>query len=508
MLILKTFKLPLFWKFSIAIAATVILFGSLNLWFIRNQVYRTFENQIVKHGLSIAIGVAEQSVDAILFDDIAFINQLINRTKSINPDVNYIFIIGTDNRIIAHTFQDNVPYKILEVNHLKKNERYNIVSIIDKNNKHVKIRDIAAPILAKQVGIVRVGISEEAFLKEMKSIGLLFAIMVIIFLVLGILGAFVLSFVITNPIKLINNKATTVNLDSNHFERDGDITGTYLLSKRLKNLFNLTDEIDVLQKTFDEMLQRINAAYKDLKNANESLSQSEKMASVGTLAAGLAHEINNPLAGIRNCIRRIESNPDNIRQNSEYISMMSDALNKIEGVVEGMLRFSRKQELVFISVDIHSLIDNSLSLVKFELEKSKINLNRFYVEKPINTYASSNHLEQVFVNVLLNSIDSINENKQITPELKGTIAVKTNLLNKMLYIVISDNGTGVPENMVNSIFDPFFTLKKIKQGTGLGLAVSYNIIKSHNGQIMGANNSDGGFSVVIILPIIDSIQNA
>jgi len=394
------------------------------------------------------------------------------------------------------------------VNHLKKNERYNIVSIIDKNNKHVKIRDIAAPILAKQVGIVRVGISEEAFLKEMKSIGLLFAIMVIIFLVLGILGAFVLSFVITNPIKLINNKATTVNLDSNHFERDGDITGTYLLSKRLKNLFNLTDEIDVLQKTFDEMLQRINAAYKDLKNANESLSQSEKMASVGTLAAGLAHEINNPLAGIRNCIRRIESNPDNIRQNSEYISMMSDALNKIEGVVEGMLRFSRKQELVFISVDIHSLIDNSLSLVKFELEKSKINLNRFYVEKPINTYASSNHLEQVFVNVLLNSIDSINENKQITPELKGTIAVKTNLLNKMLYIVISDNGTGVPENMVNSIFDPFFTLKKIKQGTGLGLAVSYNIIKSHNGQIMGANNSDGGFSVVIILPIIDSIQNA
>ncbi len=180
--------------------------------------------------------------------------------------------------------------------------------------------------------------------------------------------------------------------------------------------------------------------------------------------------------------------------------MMSEALEKIEKVVEGMLNFSRKQELKFNQVEIKQLINNSISLVNYQLEKSRVELIKKYDDKPITISASPNHLEQVFVNILLNSIDAINEQKQAEPEIPGVISI--NIINgeEEINIEFTDNGIGVPADKVASIFDPFFTLKKIKQGTGLGLAVSYNIINSHNGHIVGWNNGEGGFTVFISLP--------
>ena len=326
--------------------------------------------------------------------------------------------------------------------------------------------------------------------------------MVLFFLVLGIIAALVLSYIITSPVKAISSYASQVDFNSFDHESKNELLLEDELSVKLKNLFNLTDEIDILGITFNQMIDRLQSAYRELKEAQESLSQTEKMASVGTLAAGLAHEINIPLAGIRSCIRRINDKPENIRQNAEYISMMSEALGKIEKVVEGMLNFSRKQELVFTKTNVGNLIENSTTLIKFQLEKSQIILMQNASEQSVSINASPNHLEQVFVNVLLNSIDAINERKQIEPNLRGEISIKINQNIDEICIEFTDNGIGVPVDKVASIFDPFFTLKKIKQGTGLGLAVSYNIISSHNGQIIGRNEPLGGFTVSITLPLM------
>lgn len=496
----KTKQLPLFWKFSIAIASTVVLFGSLNLLFIRNQVYNTFENQIEKHGISVARGVAERAVEPILYDDWAALSQLIGQTKLINPDISYIFIVDHNNKLLAHTFSDYIPSGLVDVNPIPEGEDKAILILKDQQNPKLIIRDIAIPILDKQIGTVRIGMHEGAFLREIRRITALFLGMVIFFLLLGIGAALILSYIITSPVKAISSYASTVDLDSFNHEAIDPIIIHSELSVKLKNLFNLTDEIDVLGKTFNDMLLRLQLTYRELKNAQESLMQSEKMASVGTLTAGLAHEINNPLAGIRNCIRRIEQNPENIKQNAEYISMMSEALQKIENVVEGMLNFSRKQELVFTEVDLNQLIENSTNLVKFQLEQSKVKLVKDTGIEPLQLYASQNHLEQVFVNILLNSIDAINEAKQANPQLNGTISVRAFYTDDEVFIEFSDNGIGVPDEKVASIFDPFFTLKKIKQGTGLGLAVSYNIINSHNGHITGWNEASGGFTISINLP--------
>lgn len=497
---MKRVQLPLFWKFSIAIASTVLLFGSLNLLFIRNQVYKTFENQIEKHGISIAKSIAERAVEPILYDDPSALNKLLAQTKSVNTDVKYIIILDHNHQLIAHTYQEYIPRYLIGVNPVPIGKDISIRILKDPTDKNCVVRDIAIPILGHQIGIVRVGMCEREFQNEIRGITKLFLSMVLVFLLLGIAAALVLSYIITSPVKAISTYASQVDFSSFNHENTSNISLEDELSVRLKNLFNLTDEIDVLGTTFNEMLMRLQSAYRELKSTQESLSQTEKMASVGTLTAGLAHEINNPLAGIRNCIRRIEDKPDNLKQNKEYIAMMSEALQKIEKVVEGMLNFSRKQELAFTPVPISQLISNTISLVKYQLEKSNIKINYKGFENDIVLNVSPNHLEQVFLNILLNSIDAINEQKGIDSSFVGAIKISLTENENAAIIQFTDNGVGVPPDKVAAIFDPFFTLKKIKQGTGLGLAVSYNIISSHNGHITGWNELSGGFTISISLP--------
>ncbi len=497
---MKRVQLPLFWKFSIAIAATVLLFGSLNLLFIRNQVYKTFENQIEKHGISIAKGIAERAVEPILYDDLSALSKLVTQTKSVNTDVRYIFITDNNNQIIAHTFQEYVPRFIMDVNKISPEQEIGVQILKDPRDKSWVVRDIASPILSHQIGVVRVGMCEREFQNEIRGIAKLFLSMVMMFLLLGIVAAFMLSYIITSPVKAISTYASQVDFDTFSHEKANRIPLENKLSVRLKNLFDLTDEIDVLSTTFNEMLSRLQNAYRELKSTQESLSQTEKMASVGTLTAGLAHEINNPLAGIRNCIRRIEDKPDNLKQNKEYIAMMSEALQKIEKVVDGMLNFSRKQELAFTSAEINQLISNTISLVKYQLEKSEIELELIGFDKTITINASPNHLEQVFLNIMLNSIDAVCEGRENDIYLQGKIIIRISESVNAATIDFTDNGIGVPHDKVAAIFDPFFTYKKIKQGTGLGLAVSYNIISSHNGHITGWNEPTGGFTISITLP--------
>ncbi len=497
---MKKVQLPLFWKFSIAIASTVLLFGSLNLLFIRNQVYKTFEKQIEKHGISIAKSIAERAVDPILYDDFSALNKLLSQTKSVNTDVKYIIVLNHRHKLLAHTYREHIPRHLLDINTVKPENDISIQILKDPVDRSCVVRDIAIPILGHQIGTVRVGMCEREFQNEIQGITKLFLSMVLVFLTMGIAAALLLSYIITSPVKAISMHASQVDFNTFSHEDTSTITLKDELSVRLKNVFSLTDEIDVLGSTFNDMLTRLQSAYRELRSTQESLSQTEKMASVGTLTAGLAHEINNPLAGIRNCIRRIENKPENLKQNKEYIAMMSEALQKIEKVVEGMLNFSRKQELAFAHLEINRLIKNSIALVKYQLQKAKISLDYDGFEKNIILNASPNHLEQVFLNILLNSIDAISERQENESTFNGKITIRITDDINTATIAFTDNGIGVPPDKVAAIFDPFFTLKKIKQGTGLGLAVSYNIISSHNGQITGWNEPAGGFTISITLP--------
>jgi signal transduction histidine kinase len=500
-------KLPLFWKFAIAISLTVLLFGTLNLLFIRHQVYRTFEAQIERNGLSIASITAEQITDHLLYNEIAALNNHLQKTKSVVHDIKYLMVISPDNQVIAHTFNSDPPQSLINANQLNGGLTSGIKIIHSLSRNDTIIRDFATPILEKRLGTLRIGFSEHTIQQRLEEASRMFIFLVFGLLIFGLIAAFFLSYIISEPLKKMSYQVSKINLSSLESRDYGIDLDTNNKLLKLKNLFNMTDEIDVLGNSFNQMLFRLNLAYIELERTRESLSHTEKLASVGTLAAGLAHEINNPLTGISNCIRRISDKPENIEQNREYFNMMNEAISKISKVVKGLLDFSRKHEMNFSRINIIRHIENSLSLINFQVQQAGIILKRDYELNEIYINGSPNHLEQVFINLLLNSVDSIQEKKATDPSFKGKITIKLKTEGQSVKIEFIDNGIGLSPDKIKLIFEPFFTEKKARPGTGLGLTVSYDIIRNHNGQITGANEDDGGFRITIILPQPDKQEN-
>jgi len=493
-------NLPLFWKFTIAIVFTIILFGSVNLYFINRTVYRFFEKEIAEHGISTGKGIAERSIDNILYDDLAVLNKIVSENKELDHNIAYIFIVDKNLHVLAHSFDDAVSNQLIYANVLGADAKESTVIInIDKNQSN-EILDIAVPILLGNMGTVRIGLYKENYFKSVKDTARQFYYIVVVFLIIGIAGAFILSYVITKPLNIINSNAEQLNLDN--FKHDEELRMNLLDSQvhRIKNLFMMRDEIDVLSHNFYNMVVRLHKAYSELQMAQLSLFQSEKMSSIGILVAGICHEVRNPVAGIKNCIWRLRKEPENLSQNIEYLDLMSTSIETLDSVVSRLLDFSRQHDLQFHPIAIKPIIEQTLLLISFELEKANISISKDFPVDVSNINASSNHIEQVVLNILLNSIDAINDRKLTDEKMNGTIHLQMLEDESNVILKIKDNGIGVPEEKINSLFDPFYTLKESNKGTGLGLSICYNIITAHKGSIQLENNEDFGLEVTISLP--------
>ena len=495
------FKLPLFWKFSIAIIFIVIVFGSINSILIYNNVQSALQTETEKRALFIANSISHQIVSSLLFEDYVTLQNVINGIKEIDQNIDYIFIVDSKSNIVVHTFPINFPTQLLDANRLDENQKFKTQLINLKNKNEELILDVAVPILDGKIGNVRVGLKERSIQSDVQKTVNIFWIMVGVFLFFGIIGALVFANFITKPIKTIQNVADNIELSQIGKEQLPQIRIREKFLDRIKMLFRAEDEIDILADRFNQMIVRLDKAYRDLQNAQSNLIQSEKLATVGTLTAGLAHEINNPVAGLQNCIRRIQNDPNNFEQNKKYLAMMENAVDKIEKVVGNLLNFTRKQSGDFISISISEIIENSLLLVSHRLEKLRISVtNNIAADLPM-IRGNKNQLEQVMLNLFINSIDSIEEKISKNPNSERRLILSASRENDFVKIRIEDTGSGIPENIKDKIFDPFFTTKSPGKGTGLGLSVVYNIIDAHQGKIYIESEEGKGTIVNLYLKI-------
>lgn len=495
------FKLPLFWKFSIAIIFIVVVFGSINSILIYNNVQASLHQETEKRGLFIAKSIANQITSALLFEDYVALQNTINSIKNIDSAIAYIFVLDVQGKLVVHTFEDSFPQSLISANTVSDNQQYNSQLIKFKGKGDELILDIAVPILSGKVGKVRVGILESFIQSDVQRTVNIFWVMVVVFLTFGIIGALVFANFITKPIKTIQNVADNIELSQIGKEQLPQIRIREKFLDRIKMLFRAEDEIDILADRFNQMIVRLDKAYRDLQNAQSNLIQSEKLATVGTLTAGLAHEINNPVAGLQNCIRRIQNDPKNVEQNKKYLAMMENAVDKIEKVVGNLLNFTRKQSGDFISISISEIIENSLLLVSHRLEKLRISVtNNIAADLPM-IRGNKNQLEQVMLNLFINSIDSIEEKISKNPDSERRLILSAICENDFVKIRIEDSGSGIPKNIMDKIFDPFFTTKSPGKGTGLGLSVVYNIIDAHQGRIYFESEEGKGTIVNLKLKV-------
>lgn len=495
------FKLPLFWKFSIAIIFIVIVFGSINSILIYNNVQSALQTETEKRALFIANSISHQIVSSLLFEDYVTLQNVINGIKEIDQNIDYIFIVDSKSNIVVHTFPINFPTQLLDANRLDENQKFKTQLINLKNKNEELILDVAVPILDGKIGNVRVGLKESSIQSDVQKTVNIFWIMVGVFLFFGIIGALVFANFITKPIKAIQNVADNIELSQIGKEQLPQIRIREKFLDRIKMLFRAEDEIDILADRFNQMIVRLDKAYRDLQNAQSNLIQSEKLATVGTLTAGLAHEINNPVAGLQNCIRRIQNDPNNLEQNKKYLAMMENAVDKIEKVVGNLLNFTRKQSGDFISISISEIIENSLLLVSHRLEKLRISVtNNIPADLPM-IRGNKNQLEQVMLNLFINSIDSIEGKISKNPDSERRLILSASRESDFVKIKIEDTGSGIPKNIMDKIFDPFFTTKSPGKGTGLGLSVVYNIIDAHQGRIYFESEEGKGTIVNLYLKI-------
>jgi signal transduction histidine kinase len=273
---------------------------------------------------------------------------------------------------------------------------------------------------------------------------------------------------------------------------------------------DLTASRDQIKKAHQELQQ----AHEELRQAQSRMVQSEKMASLGNLAAGVAHEINTPIGAVNSAadtskraidrvIQSIEEsrsledlNADQkfrdslkfIKGNNDVITLASERIIKI---VKSLRSFARLDEAEFKDVDIHEGIDSTLTLLH-HITKDRIEIVREYGNIPKISCRPS-QLNQAFMNLLKNAAESIQD--------KGTIHIKTSAEDNKVIIRISDDGLGISEENLTRVFDPGFTTKGVGVGTGLGLSISYNIIHDHLGEIEVKSEEGKGSTFSIILPI-------
>jgi signal transduction histidine kinase len=275
-------------------------------------------------------------------------------------------------------------------------------------------------------------------------------------------------------------------------------------------------EVKVAERTraLNEKNESLEKTLAELKSTQIQLVQSEKMASLGQLTAGVAHEINNPIGAIKSniavnesCLKKIKNWFSSVSANKEMKDI--DQLNKLIGILEksnvtnkmasdriieivnSLKNFARLDEAEYQKADIHKGIDSALTLLAPKL-REKIDVIKEYGNIPqINCYP--NQLNQAFMNILSNAILAI--------EGEGTITIRTEVTDANIKIRIKDTGVGIPEEHKDKLFDPFFTTRKIGEGRGLGLSITLGIIEKHNGSIEVISAINEGSEFIISLPV-------
>lgn len=213
------------------------------------------------------------------------------------------------------------------------------------------------------------------------------------------------------------------------------------------------------------------------KKMEEQLILTEKLAAIGHLSAGLAHEINNPLSGMLLMLKNLQKNNLTDEERKFYLNLLESGLFRIQRIIKDLLNFSRSTEIKREKASINNILEEVLELSSYLLKKENIKIIKDLDPHLPEIFVDKEKMEQVFLNLLLNAIQAM-ENT-----LEKVLTLKTYQKNERVYISIQDSGPGIPEEFVSKIFDPFFTTKPPGKGTGLGLTVSLAIVKNHGGTI-------------------------
>jgi two-component system, NtrC family, sensor kinase len=321
------------------------------------------------------------------------------------------------------------------------------------------------------------------------------------FLILFSAGLYRLNTLITRPIhrfiRLTDNYRSSEAFDLFPEKHNDEF------SRLSSSLNRMLRDIDNDRKVLEQSIGEIERAHHDLKTAQQEIIKAEKLASIGRLSAGIAHEIGNPIGivlGYLGLLKNRSVAADD-RSGMDYIERAEQEINRINNIIRQLLDFSRSTTTDFTIFHLHDLLYDTGRMLSQQPLMENIRIFFDFSASNDAIYGDYNQMHQVIVNLIINAADSISTNENVED---GAIRLVTSIStdDNMLCIEVVDNGGGVPVEFIDKVFDPFFTTKETGKGTGLGLYVCYMIIERFGGSI-SLNNNEGakGSRVVIQLPL-------
>lgn len=271
----------------------------------------------------------------------------------------------------------------------------------------------------------------------------------------------------------------------------------FLVKERTEELEAANEELYSTNEELYSQREELEAALNNLQAAQRKLIQSEKMASLGVLAAGIAHEINNPLNFIKGGVTALEDYTkenlaERINEVTPILSIINEGVNRAAEIVTGLNHYSRRPDKPTAKCDIHTIINNCILMLQNQT-KNRIQVETMYCPEMLSIKCNEGKLHQAIINLLLNSVQSIDD--------KGVIKIKTKKQENLLQIIIDDSGCGISNDNLEKIFDPFFTTKDPGQGTGLGLSITQKIVEEHGGTLEFESEVGKGTKVYLNLPM-------
>ena len=231
----------------------------------------------------------------------------------------------------------------------------------------------------------------------------------------------------------------------------------------------------------------------ETKKLEQQIRNSEKLASVGKLAAGVAHEINNPLGGILNCLYNLRKGALSPSRQEEYWASMEDGVRRVQKIVRQLLDFSQQHEPAFALTDMNHVVDRVLVLTTHLFAPNRIVLETGFGQGLPNIMIDRHMIEQVLMNLVLNAVQAMKDG--------GVLTIRTSVVEGVCVIDVRDTGSGIPPTVLPRIFDPFFSTKSEGEGTGLGLSVSLGIVERHGGKILVDSEVGKGTTFTLCLPV-------
>lgn len=388
----------------------------------------------------------------------------------------YLAVLDSDGKVISHNnitelgklYSDPLTQKVL-VAHNTVVQKY-------AGPEH-SVLDFGVPLRIghKRWGTLKFGISLEKEEHETAATMQRIMILTVIFLIPVFVIVLLLSKRFLSPITKL---AATMDKTS----------GDYLDVKvKVKG----HDELAVLGERFNSMIERIKHANDELKKTHEKLIQSEKLASIGILASGVAHEINNPLGGLFNCLQMLKKNPDNMEFRERYLDLMKEGLDRIETTVSKLLWMSKKHERTPVVVNIKNAVESVYSFVEYKIKAGKIVLAN-EVPGDLHLVIDVHDFQQMLVNLFINAINAMKDG--------GRLSVRGYKEESSVKIEVKDTGHGIAKENMGRIFDPFFTTSATGEGTGLGLWLTYEIVKNYNGEISVESETGKGSTFILSFP--------